>query len=254
MEDIIMRSVSGVLIFVFIFFCLSCGDIDRDNSLDPKNSASERRQVTLIEAFVNDDSDFSLYALEALNDLESSRSTDEALFLEYHLPISNHNDDYVLPENINRYNELATENRFIPDVFFNGYHRVQGASSSETAETRYREALTQVENSVSNLTIEASLSTINNNLDVEVNFARLGDEPLTNFSLHAVAFADEGNRHNHVVRLLLPVEQFSRIEPGEHKSKTLIGNSQAGNPANWNVVVFIQKGTEVLQAILAEKE
>ncbi|UCE06986.1 MAG: hypothetical protein JSW07_02805, partial [bacterium] len=126
-------------LFLFIILCwfiFDCGDLDRDNPLDPKNPNSSVERAILVELFVNDSTGFEYcsYALDALERLAQREEFKDNLFvLEYHLINRTHNwnDSYALDEFNQRYYQYVPNlnERGIPDAMFNGLvSRVQGAS------------------------------------------------------------------------------------------------------------------------------
>ena len=250
--------ITGFVIIGIALIEIGCEGLERSNPLDPNNPMSERRRVVLVEAFVNDSTPYSPFALAALDDLASQTTEAQTLFLVYHLPSQSYPDTNAISSGRVRYDFYTTQNQAVPDVFFNGLrHRVQGAASKNTALKRYQNVFTQERDEISHFTIEAQTQVSGNTLSVNVSIARLGDDELTDFFLQAVAFEDiSAPGHHYVVRQVLPSESITRVASSERKDITLTASIQGdGNPQRWQVVVFIQQNSkkEVLQAVLANR-
>lgn len=249
--------ITGFVIIGIALIEIGCENLERSNPLDPNNPMSERRRVVLVEAFINDSTPYSPFALAALDDLASQTTEAQILFLAYHLPSQSYPDTNAISSGRVRYDFYTTnQNQAVPDVFFNGLrHRVQGAASKNTASKRYQNVVTQERDEISHFTIEALTQVSGNTLSINVSIARLGEDELTGFFLQAVAFEDiSAPGHHYVVRHVLPPETISRIAPSERKDITLTALIEGGaNPQHWQVVVFIQQNSkkEVLQAVLA---
>ena len=72
-----------VLFIILCLFIFDCGDLDRDNPLDPKNPNSSVDRVVLVELFVNDSTGFEYcnYALDALERLAQREEFKDKLFI-----------------------------------------------------------------------------------------------------------------------------------------------------------------------------
>ncbi len=237
----------------------ACEALERNNLLDPRNPRSERQRVTLVEAFVNDATPFSPFALTALDSLSSAFSADQILIVEHHLPSANYADAHALPESADRYRDLAAADRGVPDVFFNGSAlRLQGASDARNASTRYRGALQTAHSEIAYLTIEARKNILATTIEIDATFAPLGNNGLSAFAVQAMVWEDLGpTGHHHVVRKVFSPEIFSGIAAGETRSvrfeASLLG---VRDSARLQAAVMIEHNTdlgkEVLQAALAE--
>ncbi|MDZ7344265.1 MAG: hypothetical protein ONA90_07095, partial [candidate division KSB1 bacterium] len=162
-------------IFGCVLLLWACEDLERNNPLDPKNPNSERARVIFVEAFVNDSTPFSALALAALDSLAAAFSPAQLIVVEHHLPSSTYADPHALPESADRYRDFMVSDAVVPDVFFNGsLGRVLGASSVQTALTRYRTAVQSRLGEISHFTIEAQKSVWAANLTIDVTVARLG--------------------------------------------------------------------------------
>lgn len=241
-----------------LFLC-ACGELERNNPLDPKNLRSERPRVIFVEAFVNDATPFSPFALRALDSLSLALASDQIIIVEHHLPSANYNDTYSLQESAERYNNLAVADHGVPDVFFNGTPtRLQGASSAHTAAQRYRTALQNESGKIAYLTIEAKKSVSATGIEINATLARLGDSPASQFAIAAVVWEDLGlSGHRHVVRKIFSPEVVNGLAAGDTKTVRFAANLSGVQNANRvQAAVIIERnlnsGREVLQAALAE--
>lgn len=242
-----------------VLFLCACGELDRNNPLDPKNPRSERPRVIFVEAFVNDAAPFSPFALRALDSLTLALASDQIIVVEHHLPSANYNDSYALQESAGRYNNLAAANPGVPDVFFNGTPtRLQGASSAHTAALRYRAALQNELGKIGYFTIEAKKSFAATSIEINATIARLGDSPASQFAVAAVVWEDLGlSGHRHVVRKVFSPEVINGMAAGDTKTVRFGANLSGVQNANrLQAAVIIERnltsGREVLQAALAE--
>jgi hypothetical protein len=247
--------VSGLVLSLW-----ACDALERNNPLDPQNPNSERRQVVLVEAFLNTATPFSAFAMAALDSLAPAFPSQQVVIVEYHLASATFPDASAIPANLDRYKNLTTTTPAVPDVFFNGvWQRVQGASSTTAALLRYRRAVQNEIDKIAHFTIEAQKTISSTSLTVEATLARLGNERFDgNFSVGAIAWEDLGTAgHHHVVRKILSPENFSGIAAGEKKSARFEGSlTGVSNAGQVQVVVIVEqvtaRGREVLQAVLAE--
>lgn len=215
--------------------------------------------MIFIEAFVNEATPFSPFALAALDSLALGFSTEQVIIAEHHLPNSSYADQHALQESLDRYRELAATDLGVPDVFFNGSEiRVQGASSVQTALARYRSAVDRELGLISHFTVEARKRASGSNLEIEATIARLGNSSVSQFSVRAIVWEDLQTAKRHrVVRKIFSPEAFSGIEPGEKKTVEFRAQwSAATNPQRTAAAVFIEQNTgaarEILQVALAE--
>lgn len=241
-----------------LFLC-ACGELDRSNPLDPKNPRSERPRAIFVEAFVNDATPFTPFALRALDSLSLALASDQIIIVEHHLPSTNYNDTFALQESAERYNNLAAADHGVPDVFFNGTPtRLQGASSAPTAAQRYRAALQNETGKIASFTIEAKKSVSATGIEINATLARLGDSPAPQFAVAAVVWEDVGLAgHRHVVRKVFSPEVINGLAAGDTKTVRFAANLTGVQNANRvQAAVIIERnlnsGREVLQAALAE--
>ncbi|NUM78876.1 hypothetical protein HUU40_31345 [candidate division KSB1 bacterium] len=242
-----------------LLFLCACGELERNNPLDPKNPRSERPRVIFVEAFVNDATPFSPFALRALDSLSLALASDQIIIVEHHLPSANYNDSYALQESAERYNNLAAADHGVPDVFFNGAPtRLQGASSAPTAAQRYRAALQNESGKIAYFTIEAKKSVAETGIEINATLARLGDSPASQFAIAAVVWEDLGlSGHRHVVRKIFSPEVVNGLAAGDTKTvrfTTHLSGVQNANRVQAAVLIErnLNSGREVLQAALAE--
>jgi hypothetical protein len=238
--------------FPFIIFSVlifNCGDLDRDNPLDPKNLNSSVDRIILVELFVNDSTKFNFcdYALDAIERLAQREEFKDNLYvLEYHLAnrTSNWNDNYALDEFNQRYYQYVPNlsERGIPDAMFNGLvSRIRGASL-ENIDNRYSEAADKLLGQSSYFQIEAEKNISNNLFRLEVSIAKYGRSDEDNIDLYAVLYEDVGTpRHHHVVRKIFQKQSIPKIKHGETKSFTFSEQlPQVNNINNLFVLVFLQ--------------
>jgi hypothetical protein len=242
-----------------VLLLCACDDLERNNPLDPKNPNSERRRVIFAEAFVNDGTPFSAFALAALDSLAATVPPAQLVIVEHHLPSATYADAHALPESADRYRDLIATDAGVPDVFFSGsLARVLGASSTQTALTRYRNAVQPRLGEISHFTIEAKKTVSAASLTIDVTVARLGDRDFTQFAISAIIWEDLGAAgHHHVVRKILPPVNFSGIAAREIKTARFDASfSSATNTERLQVAAIVEKSTsngkEILQAVLAE--
>ncbi|MDZ7338738.1 MAG: hypothetical protein ONB30_09375 [candidate division KSB1 bacterium] len=241
--------VLGYIAAVGLLVANHCGDMPRDNPLDPKNPRSQRQRVVLAEAFVSDDPS-ALYcpqALDALAQLQAEVGTASLLVAEYHL--SNPGkwvDSYALAEARLRYEELASEGLGIPDVFFSGSAgRVQGAHSVSTAYERYRRQFDNCSATPSLFTIEAQARRGTQDKEIQVSLARLGSTPAEGVMVRALILQDAGvDRHHNVVKALLPGQHIAVLQPGEVVQATFrVSGNVLNGDKNW-LLVFVESRDE----------
>jgi hypothetical protein len=209
---------------LILFILLSCGDLERNNVLDPKNPNSEANRIVIVELFVvnNTGYEYCNTALGALEELcESENYRGKVLALEYHLKKDNLNDSYALTQCYDRYVEYEPiqANRGIPDAFFNGkIERVQGASIAKVKD-RYETILAELTNNKSYFRFEAKKTIEGNSFGLNVKVVRLGTKKKENLNLIVVLYEDVGtDLHRYVVRKIFEHQTINTINPGEVKS------------------------------------
>lgn len=242
-----MKNIFPFIILSVLIF--NCGDLDRDNPLDPKNPNSSVVRAILVELFVNDSTkfDYCNYALDAIERLAQREEFKDNLYvLEYHLTnrASDWNDSYALDEFNQRYYQYVPNlsERGIPDAMFNGLvNRIQGASL-ENIENRYSEAADQFLGQSSFFHIEAEKQISNNSMQLEVTIARYGKSDEDNIDLLAVLYEDIGApRHHYVARKIFQKQSIPKIKHGEIKSFNFSEQlPQVSNINNLFVLVILQ--------------
>ena len=209
---------------LILIISLHCGNLERDNVLDPKNPNSKANRIVLAELFVveNIGYEYCNTALDALEDLcESDNYRGKVLALEYHIKKDNLGDSYSLTQCYDRYvnYEPIQANRGIPDAFFNGkLERIQGASK-EKIRDRYETVLAGLANKKSYFRFEANKTIEGNSFGLNVNVVRLGTKKKENLNLIVALYEDIGtDLRRHVVRKIFEHQTINSINPGEVKS------------------------------------
>jgi hypothetical protein len=206
-----------------------CGDLARDNALDPKNPDSSRPLTVLLEAFVNTGApapEYNRFMLQALDSLESLYA-DRIEVVHYHRNAGSVQDPHHLIENEILYDRyvgaMHSGVKGVPDVFINGTTaRVQGASSVETAFRRLQEALLGVLSRSSPWTMEAGYSLDDGKIVPEVVLARLGREEATDIRVRAVLTSRLNQPlAGHVVKGSSQGAVIDRLEAGESSTLRL---------------------------------
>ncbi len=245
-------------IFLFLIFVFSCADLERDNILDPKNPNSKVERINLAEIFVNDSTGYpycehALQALDEIRDME--QYNDNLLVLEYHVESEKWNDPFEIEGALQRYHRYVADptSRGIPDVFFNGAeNRVQGATS-ENVKNRYLETLGNFTETDAFFRLEGVKTIENDELQLDLQVARLGDRDAKDVLLQAIIIENLGvPLHRSVVRKILSPITISELTGGTVRSFTFSSPlPEETDPSRIFVVVFIQKndvGWEVFQA------
>ncbi|MBC8184709.1 hypothetical protein H8E88_26750 [candidate division KSB1 bacterium] len=237
-------------------FLLYCGNLDRDNVLDPKNPNSKANRVVLVELFVveNTGYEYCNTALDGLEELcESDNYRGKVLLLEYHLKKDNLNDSFALPQCYDRYVEYepVQSDRGIPDAFFNGkIERVQGASLDK-AGARYDDVLTGLTGKKSYFRFEVNKQVEGNSIDLDVKVIRLGRNKKQDLNLFVVLYEDiETDLHHYVVKKIFQPQTINSIEPGEVKSFYFSDHLiSIQKMENIHAVVFIQDQNETTMEV-----
>ena len=224
------KYISSMMIAALLLF--GCGDLERDNLLDPKNEDSYSEVPILIEAFVNSELSYNEAALDALDDIEDTYKN-EVLILEYHREIlvndSVYDDEYsnslftglhqYYADNYNNY-PMA-----IPDIYLNGSKgRILGASSSASVVDRIEDLLPGLLNEKSDYNMEAEMSASGSKLNINYKVARLGNRSSSGLQLQVALVKNFGMSHaNRVVQFVnYPVfETISRTNAGEYAEGNL---------------------------------
>ncbi|MFZ5518557.1 MAG: hypothetical protein ACOY90_18145 [Candidatus Zhuqueibacterota bacterium] len=246
------------LMLLPLVYVVSCADLERDNLLDPLNPQSFTERAILVEMFVNDSTgyDYCEYAVEAMEEI-SLREENEGkiITLEYHVTKSGWNDPLSLNETNQRYHEYipSTNERGIPDAFFNGTGlRVQGASE-ENIYNRYAAAVDQLLGDTGYFLIEAEKKIAGNVINLDVTIARLGNSDKSDLSVNAVVYENRGTSgQRFLVKKILPRQIISRFDSGQVKNFSFSAAMSANDTMErMKVVVFLQdqnsSGREIYQ-------
>ena len=219
-------------ILIGCFFWIACGDIPRDNALDPLNPDSTHPRKHLIEAFVNisdHPSRYNQWMLEALNDLEALYEEDLVIAI-YHRSINGYPDDYASPVSNTRYNDLyeALDDeaiRGVPDVFINGTsQRIQGASDPSVAFDRLQAAVHEEFSNNHKFYMNVQVSTDMIDLTAAVTLSRLGNQDASNLRIQAMIISEyNGAYRNHVVQDLEISDTINHLDEGEIKEIQITG-------------------------------
>lgn len=213
-------------LFSLFFLLFYCGDLDRDNPLDPKNPDSSVNRAILTEIFVNDSTGFEYcnHALDAIEHLALREEYKDHLYiLEYHLTnrTANWNDLYAQDEFNQRYYSYVpnSDERGIPDAMFNGLtKRVQGASL-ENINNNYTHAIDALLAHESFFRIEAEKQVSNNLIQLDITVARYGSSGEEDIDLNVVLYEDlDMPRYRFVVRKIFQKQTIPSIKRGEIKS------------------------------------
>jgi len=238
---------------------MSCGNIARDNVLDPLNPDSTHPRKHLIEAFVNisdHPSQYNQWMLEALVDLQSQNEED-LIVAVYHRTIDEFDDQDVSPVCDIRYADLLEaldEDDAIagvPDVFINGTsQRIQGASSAETALGRLQVAVHDEIPQNHQFYMNVQIGQIDTNLNATVTLARLGNQSTNDLRIQAMILSDlNGVYRKQVVRDLKLSDLISHLDAGELKHIEITGLTINPNESQHLVIAVINdEGSYVYQA------
>ncbi len=221
------NSHSKIWAWLLSFFglLLACGDIPRDNPLDPKNPDSYCAQKIVIEAFVNTGNpypynQYMLVALDSLADLYP----EQLVIAEYHRNTEQYLDSLHLNENELLYQHylqvLGSSLKAVPDVFINGVEQhVQGASSVQSALFRLQQAVLSDFTKNSYFTMELSYQLHGTKIIPVVTLARLGREEATNILLKAIIIARQDELyHKRTVRGSTKSGLIPTLSPGDFKT------------------------------------
>ncbi len=254
-----MKHIAVILIAGLVL--VHCGELERDNPLDPKNPNAAIDQTVAVELFVNDSTgyEFCRFATEAMERLaQQDQYRDKLCVLEYHLTNRSHgwNDIYALDEFNQRYYRYVpiSSERGIPDAMFNGLiRRVQGASL-ENIEQRYLQALVPLLGQSSPFYIQATKKFSSNAIQLDVKLGMYGNRTMENLELNVILYEDLNlPGHRFLVRKILQEQTIPRIRHGDIKSFCFSAPlPEVTNIGNLYAVVLVQDqqsaDKEILQA------
>ena len=219
--------------FIFKLFCLTglfwlaCGDVPRDNILDPQNPDSITAQKVMIEAFVNTSNPFSVneYALQALDSLSTFYKS-RIIIAEYHRNTAEYSDAYHTEKNELLYQHYVSQfDNFkgVPDIFINGTRqRIQGASSASYSIFRLEEALQEEMLKNAYFLLQPAYSREGNTISPLIRIARLGRQPVRQIIIKALIVSHISAPFlERVVRSAVESQIISQLSPGEQKQITL---------------------------------
>ena len=223
-----------LLLSIFNILIISyCAEIDRDNLLDPKNSASSRQSVVVLEGFVTVSEDenqpqYNQYALEALNQLKDNYGN-RIVLLIYHRNSTAYIDPRSL-DNVNplyqNYLNIAGGRSGVPDVFINGpLSRVQGASNSVNVYERTNLIIDEKIKELSYFTVEADIRDKINHFEISCRVAALGNKSAGDLLLRIYLLAnyeESAPYFYHAVNNIIDPIPINRIDAGEFIEETIL--------------------------------
>ncbi|NIA29139.1 MAG: hypothetical protein GWP06_04395 [Actinobacteria bacterium] len=240
------------LFFILIFASFwNCGELDRNNPLDPKNPNSQAKRVVIVEAFVNSSAGAPVNAaLEGLDRLAQEFSERSLICLEHHIEKTEGTDPWATGESYTRYGTLSSHpgGQGLPDVFFDGSEgRVQGASDSESVYQRYRKAFEQRASHPAGMTIEPSARVDGNKIKVIATIARLGNTEINDVVLSAIVAENMGGNHRNVVRTIVPFDPIGTMQAGTTQEAELYIPVAADWDLNKIVIVVVAQNSRTLE-------
>jgi hypothetical protein len=179
------------ILLITVVLLTACGNIPRDNPLDPKNPNSFHSKRVLIEAFVNTQNPFRYneYMITAIDSLYILYPN-QLIIAEYHRNTDQYKDPYHLHENEWLYQNYLNDTnslKGVPDVFINGAeNRVQGASSVESALFRLQEVILPQLTQNSYFLLEFNYHILDEKMTPHITLTRLGDKNIENILVKAV--------------------------------------------------------------------
>ncbi len=212
------------LVFISASF-LHCGNLDRNNPLDPKNPSSLTKRIVIVEAFVNSSAGAPVNAaVDGLDRLRQEFTERSLICLEHHIEKTEGTDPWAIEASFTRYGNLSSQpaGQGLPDVFFDGREgRVQGASDSESAYQRYREAFAERASRPAEITIEPGARLDGGKIKVVATVARLGNTEVNDVDLSAIVSENMGEHHRNVVRSIVPFDPLGTMQPGATRKTEL---------------------------------
>ena len=252
------------LILVLLVWITGCTDIPRDNSLDPKNPNAEAYQTAVFENFIihytNIDSipNVIKYSQEASYELKGDYDQ-RMMILEYHLTPGSYEDSLTSSENESRYeNEYrGSASRGFPHTFFNGKQTfIQGASSTATVKSRYKNILDSLTLKKVKLYCEPFLTIVNGVLTVGGKVARYGNENIEDLVVEMLILENKGDYLHYTVRQKLLSQTISQLSPKEVRDLEnrdfAIPNGYNQNQLSVAILIKDNISKKILQAALAE--
>jgi hypothetical protein len=236
-------------IAVIILFCSSCEDISRDNILDPKNPASRKDHILVIEAFVNTDEALPPYNFWMLNALHTLKEKygGALVICEYHRNLENYHDPYA-GRDYDILHDAYTDTKGVPDVYINGSAaRIQGSSGVENSLIRLETALQEYDllNNTSYFTIEPEITRQGAMVGMRVSIARLGSTAARNIAVKAIVKEKVDNEyHAHVVRKILQSSDIEHMGAGEVRTVSFDG-FELSQTGTFSVVLLVSSTEQI---------
>jgi len=249
---------------LLLFLLISCGDIPRDNPLDPKNSDSYTQPVVLLEAFVNYacPGDYSRWAVQSLKAIEQTYPG-RVLVAEYHRNLTNsdYDDPYATKQTSPKFTQIQDSYISdggvpigVPDVFVNGgLKRVSGASSASSVQDEIlpfiNDLLTQKNYFMLQPQVSLAVGT-DTTCQVNCRFARLGNKASNDLKIRLIFIKDEGLdllRHR-VLDVSLP-QALETLNAGGYTDVKFEPVALADIPTSVVVSLLDSDGKTVIQAV-----
>ena len=253
------------LALLTLFLLQACGDIPRDNLLDPKNEESYTQPVVLLEAFVNFacPGEYSRWAVQSLQNVEQTYPG-RVLVAEYHRDLAGYDDAYVSGPSSSKFTSIQDvyiddqlPERGVPDVFVNGsVQRVSGASSAVSVGEQITPSVDNLLAQKDYFLLQASVALTteaDTTCNVSCRVARLGNKTNKNLKMRVIIIRDEKQDllHHRVldVSLLQPIET---LQAGEYLDVKFDPIVLSDIPTSVIVALFASDGKTALQAVQEE--
>jgi hypothetical protein len=207
-------------------FFIKCGDLPRDNVLDPQNPNSYQESIILLEAFVNTANpyDYNRWALQALDSILQQYRSD-IIIAEYHRNTQQYTDPYSSTNFEFLYDKYVSHSdpaiKGVPDIFINGIsHRVQGASGVSSVISRLNAILSDMIIVNSYFTLEpGDIHVSDSEISASCKIARLGNQSAEDLLLRLITVhAYNSGELKRVVTNLVKSDIVSRLNAGEIKT------------------------------------
>ncbi len=244
-----------VLPLVYLMGLGACTDLDRTNPLDPENTDAEDVQRVVVENFVIHYTDVPSVptpvqaSQDALYELKATYG-DQLLILEFHQkPLLTPNQDNLArqADSLRYESYRGSTARGFPHAFFNGSATsLQGASSKETAKTRYNIVLDSLTLRKVKLHAEVERSVSGNTMTIRSRVARFGNSPISGLVVEYVVYENRGARLGYTVRNQAMSESITTIAGGEVKElpeKTVVLGGEVIDPNASEVVMIVRNQT-----------
>jgi hypothetical protein len=249
-------------LIVLTILLLSCSDIERDNLLDPKNPDSYSGTPILIEAFVNTALEYDIFALQALDQIETNFGN-QVEIIEYHRahPADTSNKDpyvnSIFDELHDDYAEFYDDGpKAVPDIYINGSQgRVKGAYDMASVYSRLAPIITDIIGNQCEYALEVDLAVTGNLLNISYRIAHLGNKSDENLELHTILVKDyELPNANRVVNYVSypDAELINKIDKGGYVKGNINDISITNQPDYAIFTITKQESITVLKTIKKE--